>query len=118
MEDIRDDPEHTFFPGSVEIDEARTPTVEEVEEWFKVAGFNDVSTEAIVQQTYRSAEERLRNAGIRCTSVLTLVGQSAFEKGLEAFRRYVSDNPNDPWLLMDRIALTSGRKTVAQSKRI
>lgn len=118
MEDIRDDPEHTFFPGSVEIDEGRTPTIEQVEDWFRVSGFNGVSTEAIVQQTYRHAEERLRKAGLRCTSVLTLVGQSAFEKGLEAFRRYVSDNPKDPWLLMDRIALTSGRKIVAQSNRI
>ncbi len=110
MEDIHDDPEHTFFAGSVEIDEARTPTVEQVEEWFEVAGLNEISTEVIVQQTYRSAEERLRNAGLRCTSVLTLVNQSAFEKGLEAFRRYISDNPNDPWLLMDKIALTCGRK--------
>ena len=117
MEDIRDDPEHRFFPGSVEIDEARTPTVEQVEEWFRVAGFNEISTEVIVQQTYRSAEERLRNAGLRCTSVLTLVGQFACEKGLEAFRRYIPDHPNDPWLLTDKIAITSGRKSKAQSKQ-
>lgn len=110
MEDIRDDPEHRFFPGSVEIDEARTPSVEQVEEWFRVAGFNDVSTEVIVQQTYKSAEERLRNAGLRCTSVLTLISQSSFDEGLEAFRGYVSDNPNDPWLSIDKIAMTSGRK--------
>ncbi|TET89896.1 MAG: class I SAM-dependent methyltransferase [Methanomassiliicoccales archaeon] len=111
MEDIRDDPEHRFFPGSVEIDEARTPTVKQVEEWFRVAGFNDISTDVIAQQTYRTAEERLRNAGLRCTSVLTLLDQPAVEEGLEAFRRYVSDNPDDPWLLMDNIALTAGRKT-------
>ena len=116
MEDIRDDPEHRFFLGSVEIDESRTPTVDQVEEWFETAGFNEISTEVIAQQTYRSAEERLRNAGLGCTSVLTLVDQSAFEEGLEAFRRYISDNPNDPWLLMDKIALTTGRKTEAQSE--
>ena len=110
MEDIRDDPEHRFFPGSVEIDEARTPMVEQIEEWFEVAGFNEISTEVIAQQTYKSAEERLGNAGRRCTSVLSLVDQSAFEEGLEAFRLYVSDNPNDPWLLKDKIALTAGRK--------
>ncbi|MCJ2562489.1 MAG: methyltransferase domain-containing protein, partial [Candidatus Thermoplasmatota archaeon] len=118
MEDIRDDPEHTFFPGCVEIDEARTPTVEQVEEWFRVAGFNDLSTEVIVQQTYRSAEERLENAGLQCTSVLTLVDQSALEKGLEAFRRYILDNPNDAWLLTDKIALTSGKKAATQSMHI
>lgn len=117
MEDIRDDPEHTFFPESIEIDEARTPTIKEVEGWFGDAGFNDVSTEAMMQQTYRFAEDRLRKARLRCTSVLTLVGQSAFERGLVAFGRYISDNPNDPWLLMDKIALTTGRKTIAQSKQ-
>ncbi|MEE9506424.1 MAG: hypothetical protein V3V98_04685, partial [Thermoplasmata archaeon] len=99
------------FPGSVEIDEARTPTVKQVEEWLRVAGFNDISTEVIAQQTYRTAEERLRNTGLRCTSVLTLVGESAFEKGLESFKRYVSDSPDDPWLLIDKIALTTGGKT-------
>ncbi len=117
MEDIRDDPEHRFFPGNVEIDEARTPTVEQVEEWLGVAGFNGVSTEIVVQQTYRSAEERLRNAGLGCTSVLTLIDRSVFEKGLEAFRRCVSDNPTDPWLLTDKIAITTGRKSEAQSIR-
>jgi SAM-dependent methyltransferase len=111
MEDIRDDPEHRFFSGSVDIDEARTPTVKQVEEWFRVARFNDISTEVIAQQTYGTAEERLRNAGLRCTSVLTLVDEFVFEKGLESFRRYVLDNRNDPWLLMDKIALTAGEKS-------
>jgi len=110
IEDIRDDPEHRFFPETIELDEVRTPTAEQVEKWFRTAGFNDVSSETVVQQTCRSAEERLRKAELKSISVLTLISQSAFEQGLETLRKYISDNPNDPWLLMDRITLTIGRK--------
>ena len=59
-EHIRDDPEHRFFPEAVECDEARTPTMEQVEGWFRIAGFKEVSSETIIQQSYRSNEERLK----------------------------------------------------------
>jgi len=110
IEDIRDDPEHRFFPGTIELDEARTPTVEQVEKWFRTAGFYDISSETIVQQTYRSAEERLRKAESKSISVLTLIRQSAFKQGLQTLRKSISDNPNDPWLLIDKITLTTGKK--------
>ena len=110
MEDIRDDPEHRFFPGAIELDEARTPTVDQVEKWFRTTGFKDVSSEPIAQETFRSAEERLRKAELKSISVLTLINHSAFEQGLEALQKYISDNPNDPWLLIDRITLTTGKK--------
>ena len=32
IEHIRDDPEHTLFPETLEIDEARIPTIKQVEE--------------------------------------------------------------------------------------
>ncbi len=110
IENIRDDPEHRFFPEAVELDEARIPTTKQVEKWFRAAGFNDVSSETIAQQTYRSAEEILRKAELKSTSVLTLISQPAFEHGLKALREYISSNPNDPWLFMDKLTLTSGKK--------
>jgi len=113
IENIRDDPEHRFFPESIFIDEARTPTVEQVEEWFGVAGFKQVSSETIVQQTYNSAEERLENVRLKSTSVLTLISQTAFEKGLERLQKYVSDNADDPWLVQDKITITTGKKQLA-----
>ncbi len=110
IEDIHDDPEHRFFPRIIELDRARTPTVEQVEKWFGTAGFKRVSSETIEQRTFSYVEERVKKAELRHTSALTLISQSDFKQGLEALREYVSDNPDDPWLLNDRITLTIGER--------
>jgi len=55
IEHIRDDPEHRFFSGATQVDEARTPTMRQVEEWFRIAGFIDISSETIMQRSYGSA---------------------------------------------------------------
>ncbi len=111
IEQIRDNREHVFFPGTLEIDEARIPSIEQVEEWFTLAGFNEVSSETITQQTYKSSNEILEKASLKSTSVLTLISQSSFQQGLNALREYISRNPNDPWLFKDRITLTTGKKS-------
>lgn len=113
MENIRTDPVHTFFPETIELDETRTPTIEQVEEWFHVSGFTEVSTETIRQQTDRSDFEVLEKAELKSTSVLTLLSQRAFNEGLDALQKYLSDNPEDPWLRMDQITLTTGKKSFA-----
>jgi SAM-dependent methyltransferase len=111
IEQIRDNREHVFFPGTLEIDEARIPSIEQVEEWFTLAGFNEVSSETITQQTYKSSNEILEKASLKSTSVLTLISQFSFQQGLNALREYISRNPNDPWLFKDRITLTTGKKS-------
>jgi ubiquinone/menaquinone biosynthesis C-methylase UbiE len=110
LENIQDDSEHRFFPEALPIDEARTPSLREVEAWFAGAGFVDVSSTTIYQQTYESGKERLERARLHSTSVLTLISPSAFEKGLQALAEYVSGNPDDPWLRVDKISITSGSK--------
>jgi ubiquinone/menaquinone biosynthesis C-methylase UbiE len=110
MEQIRYDVEHTFFPGVIEIDEKRTPTVNLVEGWLKSTGFVDIVSEEIVQQTFQSGLEHLEAARLRNTSVLNMISEEAFETGVEHLAQYVSRNPDDPWLLFDRMTLTSGQK--------
>lgn len=110
IEDIRDDPEHTFFPGALEIDETRTPTVKQVEDWFRAVGFRNILSSTLIQQSNTSAEERLERVKSKYTSVLTLIDKSAFEKGLKDLQGYASRNPSDPWLLTDRITFTTGKK--------
>jgi SAM-dependent methyltransferase len=110
LDHIRDDPEHTFFPETLEIDEARIPSIEQVEVWFRASGFKDVSSTTVEQQTDASAEGRLERVSLQSTSALTLISRAAFERGLEAMRSYISENPDDPWLLMDNLTLTTGRK--------
>ena len=108
MEQIRADPEHTFFPEALAIDEARTPTVAMTEQWLGKAGFADVSSEEVVQQTYRTAQDRVNAASLKNTSVLTMISQQAFGQGTPAFGRYATDHADDPWLLFDRLTLTVG----------
>jgi ubiquinone/menaquinone biosynthesis C-methylase UbiE len=110
MEQIRDDVEHTFFPGVIEIDEQRTPTVALTESWLKMAGFVDIVSEEIVQQTYQSGFEHLEAACVKNTSVLNMISEEAFETGVERLTQYLKQNSNDPWLLFDRMTLTSGQK--------
>ncbi len=109
LEDLND-PEHVFFPETLEIDKERCATKSKMEKWVKKTGFNRVSSKTISQQTYQTAEERLNAVKLKSTSVLTLISKAAYEKGLEAFRRYITQHQDDRWLLLDKITLTIGHK--------
>ncbi len=117
IEDISDDPEHRFFPETLKIDEARIPTLEQVEKWFRTAGFKDISSMTIIQRSFESAEDRLKKTELKCTSVLSLISPQSFKQGLDALRKYISENPNDPWLTLDRMTLTTGTKPESNRKR-
>jgi len=110
IEQIRDDIEHKFFPEVLIIDEARTPTVKMVEKWLGDAGFTDIISEGVVQQTYDTGIAHLNAAKVKSTSVLSMISQEGFEKGIHDLAKYVENNINDPWLLFDRLTLTVGYK--------
>ena len=110
MEQIRDDVEHTFFPETLIIDEERTPTITRVERWLSEAGFLNIISIRELQQTYESGIAHLEAAKVKSTSVLTMISKEAFEQGIARMSRYVEENPQDPWLLYDRFALTDGYK--------
>lgn len=110
IEQIRDDVEHTFFPGVMAIDEARTLSVGTVEGLMRVAGFSDVISEEVVQQTCETGAARVELDRVRHTSVLTMISEEAFQEGIRRLTVYVTSNPDDPWLLFDRMTLTVGHK--------
>jgi len=110
MEQIQYDVEHVFFPEVVAVDEARTPTVEMTEQWFRASGFAEVLSVEVAQQTYRIATERLEAAQAKSTSVLTMISQEALGEGLRRLEVHVREQPDDPWLLSDRMTLTVGYK--------
>jgi ubiquinone/menaquinone biosynthesis C-methylase UbiE len=111
IENIRNDVEHMFFPETLEVDEARVPSINQVEEWFSNAGFESVSSENVLQRTFKSAEEIVERIRLKSTSALTLITQSAFEHGLEALQEHIERNPNDSWLFQDILTLTVGKKS-------
>ena len=110
IEYILGDVEHTFFPETLDIDEPRTPSVGTVEKWLRNAGFSGIITEEIVQKTYESGEAHLQAITIKATSVMTMITEEAHEKGLRKLSEYIKKNPDDPWLVHDSIALTTGYK--------
>mgnify|MGYP005840572497 CR=1 FL=1 len=110
MSQIREDPEHVFFPEAAALDEVRTPEVEQVEAWLREAGFERVRSREVCQQTYASPEDRLAAARLKAGSVLTLISDEAYREGLTRLEAYVADHPHDEWLLRDRMTLTWGLK--------
>ena len=110
IEQIRDDAEHRFFPEAFAIDEARTPTVKMVEEWLRAASLTNIISEEVIQQTYDTGMARLNAVKLRDTSVLNIISQEAFKKGVNDLEKYIENNPNDNWLLFDRLTITVGYK--------
>lgn len=110
LEDL-DNPDHVFFPEAYEIDKKRYVTKKQIEDWLKQVGFSKVTSETILQQSHTTSEERYRALSMKSVSTLTLISESAFKKGLEALREYITKNPNDHWLITDKLTLTTGYKT-------
>lgn len=107
-DDICDDPECRFFPEADEIDKQRTPTKLQVEKMFKDTGFKNVKSIAVIQKTWRDAFERHERNKLKPTSVLTLLSQRDFNKGMDRFHNYILKNPTDKWLIRDKLTLTYG----------
>jgi ubiquinone/menaquinone biosynthesis C-methylase UbiE len=110
IEQIRDDVEHTFFPETLAIDEARTFSLARMESCLKEAGFDGLISEEIIQRTYETGYAHLEAIIVKNTSVITMIPPDAFERGVRKLKEYVAIHPGDPWLLYDRMTLTAGYK--------
>lgn len=110
IEQIRYDVVHTFIPETLAIDEARTPTINIVDSWLVHAGFSNIINQEVVQQTYETSNEHLESVKLKGTSVLTLISQQAFDRGVNLMSDYIRQNQDDPWLLSDKFTLTVARK--------
>ncbi len=110
MDHIRNDVEHTFFPQVSGIDEPRTPTKELTERWLLDNGFADVFSEEVVQQTYQTGEAHLDAARSKSTSVLSMISEESFHAGIYRLAEHVDKNPDDEWLLFDKMTMTVGHK--------
>jgi len=105
----RDDVEHPLFPEVREMDEARTSSVAQTEEWLGLAGFREVFSREVVQQTYPDGPAHLEAARNKSTSVLTLISEESYQTGLRRLEECVRRQPDNEWLLFNRMTLTVGR---------
>lgn len=110
IEQISDDVEHTFFPETLAIDEARVFTVRKTENYLKEAGFSGIVSEEITQRTYDTSTDHLKAITEKSTSVLTMIPTEAFVKGIARLQKHIVKDPDDPWLLYDKMTITAGYK--------
>jgi SAM-dependent methyltransferase len=110
MENIAQDPEHTFFPETVAIDAKRTPSQAQVGDWLETENFRYVNSQTLYEQTRLSGADRLASARAKSISVLHMIEQNHFDKGLKALGRYVEQYPNDSWLKVDPTTWTWGQR--------
>jgi ubiquinone/menaquinone biosynthesis C-methylase UbiE len=114
LEQIVDDPWHRFFPEAVTIDRRRTPFRAEIETWLREAGFMQIEAEEVRQFTYRDLadlnERMLGEVRLRVASVLRLISDAAFARGLAQLEAYVRQHPDDPWLKESLFTLFTARK--------
>jgi hypothetical protein len=88
----------------------RTPTRELTERWLLDAGFLDISSSEIAQQTYQTGEAHLDAARAKSTSVLSMIAEESFQAGIHRLAEHVAKNPDDEWLLFDKMTMTVGHK--------
>jgi len=110
MENIAHDPEHRFFPGTIEVDAARTPTEPMMAHWLEQAGFNRIASQTQEERTRITAECRLAAAQAKSISVLHLISREQFQQGLRDLSQFINSHPDDPWLLVDPTTWTWGQR--------
>jgi ubiquinone/menaquinone biosynthesis C-methylase UbiE len=111
IEQIRDDIEHTFFPETLALDNARIYSVKKLENCLKAAGFSNIVSEEIIQTTFPTGKARFKAILSKNTSVLTMISHDAYEQGVKKLKDYIASHPDDPWLLCDKMTITAGYKS-------
>jgi ubiquinone/menaquinone biosynthesis C-methylase UbiE len=110
LEQIMNDRTHRFFPEALTIDRKRTPLRAEVEHWLREAGFDNITSEEVTQTTYQTNERLLTEIGLRVCSVLRLLPEEAFERGLKRLEQHLAAHPDEPSLKQDLFTLFSARR--------
>lgn len=112
IEQTENDVEHTFFPEALKIDKKRGYYTDQLEALLKKTGFVKIKTLKMKQKTYKDPQDHFHSISLKCTSVLTLISENEFTSGLKRLKKYIDENPGDPWLVHDEMSLTIGYKSV------
>jgi ubiquinone/menaquinone biosynthesis C-methylase UbiE len=111
IEEINEDPESTFFPEALAVNETRISSLEEILGLFIETGFVDIASEKILQHSSKDGYELYERMSNKNVSTLSMIPREAFERGLKRLHGYVQEHPDDPWLQYDTMRMTAGFKT-------
>ena len=71
----------------------------------------DICSREITQQTYRSGVAHLDAARAKSTSVLSMISEKSFRIGICRLAEHIKQNPDDDWVLFDKMTMTVGFRT-------
>jgi len=107
---MRGNPHWSFFPGALEIAEARSPTVDEVIALFAREGFEVLAADTIVQPTAPDLRAFAERISYRAISTLELLDDDVFEQGMADLRAAAAAE-TDPQPVMENMDLVVLRRS-------
>lgn len=111
LEQLGGDPIHRFFPESLAIERRRTPLRREIEFWLEEAGFTSILVKPVRMRCYHSLDAWYEEIRLRVASILRLLSDDVFQRGLERCQQYVREHPdNIAFLENDEMTLFVARK--------
>ena len=84
-----------FFPGAREIEDERTPSQQEIKATVCAGSFELISHQTINQLFATSNDEYFEKISQRGLSALILIGDEAFQSGLQRFQDWVKEQPGN-----------------------
>ena len=80
--------DYRFFPSALQIDLKRLPDIEALKDLMQTSGFCLVTEQVVRQQLFESAEDYLVKLRSKYASVLSLISQEEYQRGLEEAEAY------------------------------
>jgi ubiquinone/menaquinone biosynthesis C-methylase UbiE len=88
--------DYRFFPSALQIDRKRLPDIQTVRGLMQTVGFSIEAQKDVRQQLFESADDYLAKLGDKYSSVLSLISEEEYRKGLEKAAVYLGDGEFKP----------------------
>ena len=83
--------DYRFFPSALLIDRERAPDIQAVRDLMRTVGFNVAKEHIVRQPLFESAEDYLKKLRLKYASVLSLISEEEYQKGLEEATVYLKE---------------------------
>jgi len=110
IEDIAEDPDHTYFPTALIIDCARTPSLRHVERWYRENGFFAISSHKRSIKLASGPKERIQRTKEKHVSVLHMIPDFEFQSGLEKLQNAIDTIDDTNWWCYQGVTITTAIK--------
>jgi ubiquinone/menaquinone biosynthesis C-methylase UbiE len=110
IEDIAEDPDHAYFPTALRIDCARTPALRHVERWYRECDLYGIASHKRSIKLASSAQERIERTKDRHVSVLHMICESEFQRGIKSLQNAIHTIDDTTWWCYQGVTITTAIK--------